>query len=89
MSASTGGDSGKRVEPSLDPRGSGFVAANVEKFWSRPDHYRSDVYRLFMVISEGADGERVVRTVYATSADDARQAHQENYADETILAVQE
>jgi hypothetical protein len=89
MNKSTGEHSGKRVDPSLDTTGSGFVAANVEKFWSRPDRYTSDAYRLFMVTSEGVDGEHVVRTVYATSEDDARQAHQENYADETVLAVQE
>ena len=47
------------------------------------------MYRLFLVISENGDGEHVARMVYATSEDDARQAHQENYADETILAVQE
>jgi hypothetical protein len=70
-------------------RESGFVAARPEKCWSRPDHYRGDMYRLFIVISEDGDGEHVARVVYATSADDARQAHQENYADETVLAVQE
>ena len=81
--------SGERGEYSLDPAGSGFVDAIVEKFWSRPDHYRSDVYRLFLVISEGVDGEHVARAVYATSEDDARQAHQENYAGETVLAVEQ
>ncbi len=81
--------SGERGEYALDPAGSGFVDAIVEKFWSRPDHYRSDVYRLFLVISEGVDGEHVARAVYATSEDDARQAHQENYAGETVLAVEQ
>ena len=47
------------------------------------------MYRLFIVVSEDGDGEHVARVVYATSEDDARQAHQENYADETVLAVQE
>ncbi len=81
--------SGERDDRSLDAASGGFVTANVEKLWSHPDHDRSDVYRLFMVTSEGVDGEHVVRAVYATSEDDARQAHQENYAGETILAVQE
>jgi hypothetical protein len=81
--------SGERSELSLDTAGSGFVPAIVEKFWSRSDDYRSDVYRLFMVISEGVAGEHVARAVYATSEDDARQAHQENYAGETVLAVQQ
>ena len=81
--------SGERGEYALDPAGSGFVDAIVEKFWSRPDHYRSDVYRLFLVISEGVDGKHVARAVYATSEDDARQAHQENYAGETVLAVEQ
>ena len=88
MSEPTGGYSGKGVEHSLD-QASGFVAAGPEKCWSRPDHYRGDMYRLFTVISEGADGEHVARAVYATSEDDARNAHQENYADETVLAVHE
>ena len=81
--------SGERGEYALEPAGSGFVDAIVEKFWSRPDHYRSDVYRLFLVISEGVDGKHVARAVYATSEDDARQAHQENYAGETVLAVEQ
>ena len=81
--------SGERGEHSLDPGGSGFVTGIVEKFWSRPDHYRSDVYRLFLVISEGVDGKHVARAVYATSEDDARQAHQENYAGQTVLAVEQ
>ena len=81
--------SGERGEQSLDTAGSGFVPAIVEKFWSRSDDHRSDVYRLFMVISEGVAGEHVARAVYATSEDDARQAHQENYAGETVLAVEQ
>ena len=44
---------------------------------------------VFIVISEGGDGEHVARTVYAASEDDARQTHQENYADEFIVAVQQ
>jgi hypothetical protein len=89
MSELTGEYGGKRGKYSPDTTGSGFVAARGEKCWSRPDHYRGDMYRLFIVIGEGLDGERVARAVYATSEDDARQAHQENYAGETVLAVQQ
>ena len=42
---------------------------------------------VFIVISEGGDGAHIARTVYAASDDDARQTHQENYADEPIVAV--
>ena len=45
------------------------------------------MHDVFIVISEGADGEHVARTVYAASDDDARQTHQENYVDEPIVAV--
>ena len=64
-----------------------FVAAGVEKYWSRFDHCEGELHDVFIVISEGSDGEHVARTVYAASEDDARQTHQENYADETIVAV--
>ena len=46
-----------------------------------------EMYDVFIVVSEGSGGEHIVRTVYAASEDDARQAHQENYVDETIVAV--
>ena len=45
------------------------------------------MHDVFIVVSEGSDGEHVARTVYAASEDDARQAYQENYADEPIVAV--
>ncbi len=83
------GNSGERDKHSLNTTSGGSIGPNVEKYWSHPDHYRSDEYRLFMVTSEGVGGQHVVRAVYATSEDDARQAHQENYADETILSVQD
>ena len=63
-----------------------FVAAGVEKYWSQFDHRGGEVH-VFIVISEGADGEQVARTVYAASQGDARQAHQANYFDEAIVAV--
>ena len=46
-----------------------------------------EMHDVFIVISEGGDGEHIGRTVYAASEDDARQTHQENYADEPIVAV--
>ena len=65
----------------------GFVTAGVETCWSRLDHCEGEMHDVFIVISEGADGEHIARTVYAASDDDARQTHQENYADEPIVAV--
>ena len=65
----------------------GFVAAGVEKCWSRFDHYGGEMHDVFIVISEDEDGEHIARTVFAASADDARQTHKENYADEPIVAV--
>ena len=65
----------------------GFVAAGVETCWSRFDHGGGEMHDVFIVISEGSDGEHIARTIYAASEDDARQTHQENYADEPIVAV--
>jgi hypothetical protein len=65
----------------------GFVAAGVETCWSRFDHCGGEMHDVFIVVSEGRDGEHIARTVYAASDDDARQTHQENYADESIVAV--
>jgi len=45
------------------------------------------MHDVFIVISEGSDGEHVARTVYAASEDDARQTHRENYLGEPIVAV--
>ncbi len=50
------------------------------------DFCKPETHDVFIVISEGADGEPVARTVYAASEDDARQAHHDNY-DEPIVAV--
>ena len=65
----------------------GFVAAGAETCWSRFDHCGGEMHDVFIVISEGSDGEHVARTVYAASEDDARQTHQENYPDEPIVEV--
>ena len=45
------------------------------------------MHDVFIVISEGWGGAHMVRTVYAADHDDARQTHQENYADEPLVAV--
>ena len=63
----------------------GFVTAGVEKCWSRFDP--REMHDVFIVISEGRDGEHIARTFYAADLDDARQTHRENYADEPLVAV--
>ncbi len=65
----------------------GFVAAGAETCWSRFDHGGGEMHDVFIVISEGGDGEHIARTIYAANEDDARQTHQENYPDEPIVAV--
>ena len=45
------------------------------------------MHDVFIVISEGGDGEQIARTFYAADLDDARQTHLENYADEPLVAV--
>ena len=46
-----------------------------------------EMHDVYIVTSEGSDGQLIARTVHAASEDDARQTHQENYADEPIVAV--
>ena len=73
---------------SLDaPHPNGYVAAGVETCWSRFGHGGGELHDVFIVISEGADGAHIARTVYAASDDDARQIHRENYPGEPIVAV--
>jgi hypothetical protein len=57
----------------------------VARFCPQLDH--REVHDVFIVTSEGSGGGHVVRTVYAADQDDARQTHQENYADEPIVEV--
>ena len=61
----------------------------VAKFCPPSDQrgQEGEMHDVFIVTSEGSGGEHIVRTVYAASQDDARQTHQENYADEPIVAV--
>ncbi len=46
-----------------------------------------EMHDVFIVTSERRGGGHLARTVYAASEDDARQTHQDNYADEPIVAV--
>ena len=69
------------------PYPGGGVAAAAEKCWPRFDDGGDEMYDVFIVVSEGSDGQHVARTVYAASEDDARQAYLENYADEPIVAI--
>ena len=64
-----------------------FVAAGAEKCWSRFDHCGGEMHDVFIVISESSGGEHIARTFYAADEDDARQTHQDNYADEPLVAV--
>ena len=66
---------------------SGFVLAVADTCSPRFDDSGGEMYDVFMVVSEGSDSEHIARAVYAASEDDARQAHQENYVDETIVEV--
>ena len=61
----------------------------VAKFCPPSDQrgQQGEMHDVFIVTSEGSGGEHIARTVYAASEDDARQTHQENYADEPIVAV--
>src|SRR5271170_7628996 len=83
------GDSGDQIAPAVPldtTQANGFVAAGVEKCWSWFDKCGGEMHDVFIVISEGGNGEHIARTVYAASEDDAHQTHHENYANETIVA---
>ena len=47
------------------PHPNGFVAAGVETCWSRFDDCGDELHDVFIVISEGRDGEHIARTFYA------------------------
>ncbi len=57
----------------------------VEKFRRPADH--REMHDVYIVTSEGSGGQLIVRTVHAADEDDARQTHQDNYADEPIVEV--
>ena len=46
-----------------------------------------EMHDVFIVTSQGSGGGHIARTIHAASEDDARQTHQDNYANEPILAV--
>jgi hypothetical protein len=68
---------------------SAVVIDAVARFCPQSDQREQDgeMHDVFIVTSEGLGGGHIVRTVYAADQDDARQTHQENYADEPIVAV--
>ncbi len=45
------------------------------------------MHDVFIVTSEGWDGGRIARVVYAADEDDAHHTHRDNYPDESIVAV--
>ena len=61
----------------------------VAKFCPQSDQRGQvgEMHDVFIVTSEGSGGEHIVRTVHAADHDDARQTHQDNYADEPLVAV--
>ena len=82
------GYSGKQIARGLSPdtnHPNAFVIDAVEKFCPPSD--QREMHDVFIVISESSGGQLIVRTVHAIDQDDARQTHQENYADEPIVEV--
>ena len=61
----------------------------VARFCPQSDQrgQEGEMHDVFIVISEGSGGEHIARTIHAADEDDARQTHQDNYADEPIVAV--
>ena len=55
--------------------------------YSRRGMHDRGMHDVFIVISESSGGEHIARTFYAADEDDARQTHQDNYADEPLVAV--
>ena len=74
------------VDTELDTTPTNAVVIDaVEKFRRPVDHRQ--MHDVYIVISEGSDGQLIVRTVHAVDRDDAHRTHQENYADESIVEV--
>ena len=74
------------LDTELDTTPANAVVIDAVETFRRPVDHR-ELHDVFIVISEGSGGEHIARTVYAADLDDARQTHQENYADEPIVAV--
>ncbi len=71
---------------SLDTTPTNAVVIDAVETFRRPVDHR-EMHDVYIVISEGSGGQLIVRTVHAASEDDARQTHQDNYADEPIVEV--
>ena len=74
------------LDTELDTTPANAVVIDAVETLRRPVDHR-EMHDVYIVISEGSGGQLIARTVHATSEDDARQTHQENYADEPIVAV--
>ena len=74
------------LDTELDTTPANAVVIDAVETFCRPVDHR-EMHDVFIVISEGSGGQLIVRTVHAASEDDARQTHQENYADEPIVEV--
>ncbi len=62
-----------------------FVIDEVETIC--PPFDQHEMHDVFVVVSACRDGGHIARTLFAADLDDARQTHQENYADESIVEV--
>jgi hypothetical protein len=74
------------LDTELDTTPANAVVIDAVETFCRPLDHR-ELHDVFIVISEGWGGAHVVRTVYAADRDDARRTHQDNYADEPLVAV--
>ena len=70
----------------LDTTPTNAVVIDAVETFRRPVDHR-EMHDVYIVISDGSDGQLIARTVHAASEDDARQTHQENYAHEPIVEV--
>jgi hypothetical protein len=85
-SPSPGGDNPVATVVPLDTTHADAVVIDaVAKFRPQSDH--REVHDVFIITSEDSDGGHIVRTFCAADEDDARQTHQDNYADEPLVAV--
>ena len=74
------------LDTKRDTNPTNAVVIDAVETFRRPIDHR-EMHDVYIVISEGWGGAHVVRTVYAADEDDARQTHQDNYADEPLVAV--
>ena len=74
------------LDTKRDTNPTNAVVIDAVETFRRPIDHR-EMHDVFIVISEGRDGEHIARTFCAAGLDDARLTHHENYADEPIVAV--